>query len=469
MTSTTGGLRGRITPNLDLRPERRAAYLDQVRVAPAPDRRPNVLLVLLDDLGQGDFSCFGARAIETPRIDALAAEGVVLDTFYSSCSVCTGSRFGLLTGRYPVRGFIHSVFFPSVTTQGRAFNAAGFPRGVRGILDDEISLADAFQAAGYRTGLFGKWHLGDHAPHWPNDRGFDEFFGSPYSNDMDPYEFWRNREVAIPAPVDQKLLTTRLTTEIGDFVARSGDQPFLAVYASPFPHDPVHAGAPFVRSSQAGTYGDCVQELDWSVGELVDRLDAAGKLDDTIVIVTSDNGPWYEGSPGFHRGRKGNAFDGGQLVPFIARWPGWAAGLRTDVPAMNIDLFPTLAATAGIPLPTDRVIDGVDLTPLLTGASTAPLHDELLFLKNRVPLGIRSADGFKYFRRSRSENATYAALKQGPFLFRTDVDHNESYDVTAHHPDRALELQERLDAWIATLDADPRGWLDPPQARPTTG
>lgn len=419
-----------------------------------------MLIVLLDDLGAGDLSCFGAQGIETPRIDRLADQGAVLTTFYASSSVCTGSRFGLFTGRYPVRGLVHGVFFPSATARGRLLNTATFPRGVRGILPDEITLADAFQAAGYRTGLFGKWHLGDRSPSWPNNCGFDLFFGSPYSNDMKPYEFWRNRAVEVPEPIDQSLLTALLVDEVEAFIAPDGgaDRPFFAVYASPFPHDPVHAGANFQRSSRAGTYGDCVQELDWSVGRLVDRLAEAGTLRDTLVIITSDNGPWFEGSPGHFRGRKGNLFDGGQRVPFIASGPGIAPGLRSDVAAMNIDLFPTLASAAGIPLPEDRAMDGADLTSVLDGTSSATVHDELLFVKNRQPLGIRSGDGYKYFRRMRSENGAYVGSRQGPYLFHIDSDEGEAYDVSAHEPDRAAFLAARLDAWTRALREDPRGW-----------
>ena len=451
--------RSKVAPDLDLRPDSREAYLAQIVPGADPARRPNVLIVLFDDLGQGDLSSYGSKPIETPRMDALGAEGVMLDSFYASAPVCTPSRFGLLTGRYPTRGFVHSVFFPTSTPLGRALNAVGFPRGVRGILPDEITVADALRASGYRTGLFGKWHLGDQPDVWPTAKGFDEFFGSPYSNDMDPYEFWRDDTVEIPAPIDQSTLTARLTEEIATFVEADDDRPFFALYSSPFPHNPVHAGEEFRGTSQAGTYGDCVQELDASVGEILDRLEASGRRDDTLVIVTSDNGPWFEGSPGFHRGRKGNTFDGGQVVPFIASWPGHlASGLRSDVPAMNIDLFPTIADIVGIELPDDRVVDGRSMLPLLTGESDEPIHDELLFVKGRKVSGIRDDEGYKYFSRHRSENSVYSQLKQGPFLFRVTSDPDESYDLTAHEPERAAHLAQRLAQVRADHADNPRGW-----------
>ena len=449
----------KLSDRTDQRPELRQAYLESIR-GRADDGAPNIVLVFVDDMGHGDLSCFGSEAIDTPSLDQLATDGVKLTSFYASSPVCSPSRFGCLTGRYPTRGFIHGVFFPSSTAMGKGINRAFFPRGVNGILPDEITVAEALRAGGYRTGIFGKWHLGDHSPHPPTDHGFDHVFGSYYSNDMEPYAFYRNDQVAIEAPADQTTLTTALTTEIQDFIRADTDRPFFVYYASPFPHDPVHASDEFTGSSKGGTYGDCVQELDWSVGEIRRTLDEQGLTDNTLVIFTSDNGPWHEGSPGLHRGRKGNTFDGGQIVPFIASWPDVIPrGIESEAAAMNIDFFPTFLRLAGLSLPTDRVIDGVDMLDVLTGDAGRSPHDELLMIKGKRVVGLRSRDNFKYLARHRSDNSSYAVMKHGPFLFDLDHDPDESYDVTAHHPETADELRHRLEAAGRDLADNPRGWI----------
>ena len=246
-----------------------------------------------------------------------------------------------------------------------------FPYGVRGILPDEITVAEALQAGGYKTGLFGKWHLGDKSPYLPNEKGFDHFFGSYYSNDMKPYAYYRNDELVIEAPADQTQLTKEITHEMLDFIDENRDQPFFLYYPSPFPHHPVHASEDYAGKSNGGAYGDCVREIDWSVGEIVKKLDELNLTENTLIIFTSDNGPWFEGNPGYHRGRKNNSFDGGQMVPFIASWPREIPkGIEVEATAMNIDFFPTFLNIAGIPLPTDREIDGLDMLPIMKGEVT---------------------------------------------------------------------------------------------------
>ena len=420
---------------------------------------PNIVLIFVDDMGYGDISCFGSQAIHTPALDTMANDGVRLSNFYASSPVCSPSRFGCLTGRYPTRGFIHHVFYPSVTLSGRLLNHFIFPYGVRGILPDEITVAEALQAGGYATGIFGKWHLGDQSPSLPNEKGFEYFFGSYYSNDMQPYAYYRNREVALSAPVDQTRLTHVLTSEILSFIETNKERPFFVYYPSPFPHHPVHASEAFSGTSHGGTYGDCVQELDWSVGEIRKKLAELGLAENTLVIFTSDNGPWHEGSPGLHRGRKGNAFDGGMLTPFIACFPGVIqASIEVEHAAMNIDFFPTFLKLAGIPLPTDREIDGVDMLPLLKGQADASPHDALYFISRKDIVGVRSRDNFKYMARDRSENSFYRALKHGPFLFDLNYDQNESYNATAHFPEREKELRELLEDKRRQMQSNPRGW-----------
>ena len=445
----------------DIRLAQHSAYLSNVAGRAAPGA-PNIVLVFADDLGYGDVASFGSKAIRTPHLDALASEGVRLSAFYSASPVCSPSRFSCLTGRYPTRGFIHSVFFPAGTAIGLAVNTLSFPRGIRGIPPDEITVAEALRAAGYRTGMFGKWHLGDRSPHLPTDKGFDYYFGSYYSNDMKPYAMYRNGEVALEAPVDQSGLTRTLTDEILGFIDRAPAGPFFIYYASPFPHDPAHASESFAGRSNAGTYGDCVEELDWSVGAIRDRLAERGLLENTLFVFTSDNGPWYEGSSGPHRGRKANSFEGGLVVPFIASWPGTIPASTMDpTPAMTIDLFPTFLSAAGLPVPDDRIVDGTDITPLLKGNSGGFPERSLFFVRGGEFAGVRGAGNLKYIRRHRSENSAYWIARRGPFLFDLAYDRDESYDVTARFPREAEELARSVARMNEARLGNPRGWLDP--------
>ncbi len=444
---------------VQLRQSAHQAYLSSIpRVA--EQKPPNIVLIFVDDMGYGDISCFGSQAIHTPNLDEMAEDGVRLNNFYASSPVCSPSRFGCLTGRYPTRGFVHHVFFPkSGSLAGRMINRFAFPYGVRGILPDEITVAEALRARGYKTGIFGKWHLGDHSPYLPNEKGFDYFFGSYYSNDMQPYAYYRNDEIAIEAPADQTQLTRRLTDEILGFIDANKDQPFFVYYPSPFPHHPVHASPQFSGTSNGGTYGDCVQEIDWSVGAIRKKLAEHGLTENTLVIFTSDNGPWHEGSPGLHRGRKGNNFDGGQMTPFIASFPRLIPkGMEVEHAAMNIDLFPTILKLAGVPLPSDREVDGVDILPLLQGQESASPHDALYFIRGAEIFGVRAKDNFKYMKKDRSDNSFYAALKHGPFLFDLNHDPHESYNAAAHFQQKEKQMREALESKQREMKANPRGW-----------
>ena len=420
---------------------------------------PNIVLVFVDDMGHGDISCFGSVAIQTPNLDNLAENGVKMNSFYASSPICSPSRFSCLTGRYPNRGFVNGVFFPHNHPIGKFRVPLMIPHGVRGILPDEVTLAETLRAGGYKTGIFGKWHLGDQSPYLPNENGFDHFFGSYYSNDMTPYAFYRNDEIVFESPADQTQLTKEITKEILTYIDENHDQPFFIYYPSPFPHHPAHASEEFTGSSNGGTYGDCVHEIDWSIGEIRNKLEELGLTENTLIIFTSDNGPWYEGSPGFHRGRKGNNFDGGQIVPLIASWPqAIPKGIEVDAAAMNIDFFPTILKIVGIPLPTDREIDGVNILPLLKGEVVESPHEELYFVSTKKVMGLRTRDNFKYIDKHRSENSTYWAAKQGPFLFNLNHDQTESYNVSTHFPEKAADMRNKLEKKRKEMEANPRGW-----------
>ncbi len=440
----------------DFRPERATAYLDRIQRSDSPGALPNIVIILLDDLGYGDLD---APTINTPNLDRMAAEGVRLTSFCASAALCSPSRAGLLTGRYPVRTHITTPLYPTGNPMNLLMDVLGrYAYSVTGIPEDEILLPEVLSRRGYRTGMVGKWHLGDKPGHRPNDRGFDSFYGVLYSNDVSPYAIYRDQEIAVEAPADQNLLTRDFTREAQAFIRENTDKPFFLYLAHPMPHEPIHASAGFRGRSQAGLYGDAVEELDWGIGEVLATLKEQSLDQNTLVVFTSDNGPWWQGNPGFTRGRKMLTFDGGFRVPFIARWPGVIpAGTLSDEMSMNFDLFPTCLQLAGVPLPPDRIIDGEDILPVLTGASSSP-HDTLYFYDTRTLLAVRHQQ-WKYHRRFRTDNAGYWPLKQGPFLFDLERDPNESYSLIESEPETAAELASMLDAWDDRMEANLRGWI----------
>lgn len=475
--------------------QQRLDYLNSIEELSFSERAkaPNIIVILMDDLGWGDLSCFGSRSIATPNLDRLARNGVIMENCYASSPVCSPSRFGLLTGRYPCRGMIEHVFFPTIEVEEKYITPHGYERAedeenghasrrfikqtkefyrfqndnmvVNGILEDEITIAEILQAKGYRTGVFGKWHLGDRSPHLPNDKGFDYFFGAHYSNDMCPYHYWRNRDIAIEAPIDQRRITGYLNNELFRFISQTKDKPFFAYYASPWPHHPLNCGEDFSGSSRGGVYGDCIQEFDHGIGQLLDLLTKENVLDNTLIVFTSDNGPWHQGSPGGHRGRKGNCFDGGQVVPTIFYWKNKIRSKNIKEQAMNIDFLPTFCELLGINLPDDRIIDGKSLLPLLLGAAEQSPHDYLLYINSLVKVSenqgyaVRSRDNFKYYRADYSENSAYRNMLIHPFLFDLNYDQDESYDVKKIHPHKFAEMKKILDDFNISIAQNPRGWV----------
>jgi arylsulfatase A len=451
---------------------------------------PNIIFILMDDLGWGDLSCFGSKAISTPNIDKMAKDGVVMENCYSSSPICSPSRFGFLTGRYPCRGFIESVFFPTVEFDEKYYASREYEmaeeinedgnlnpilldilskignrnKNVFGIMPDEITISEILNARGYKTGMFGKWHLGDESPYLPNDNGFDYFYGAHYSNDMYPYHFWRNKDIAVEAPFNLDNITELLNTEFHSFIKDNKDEPFFAYYASPWPHHPLHSGEKFKGTSKAGVYGDCIEEFDAGIGDLFELLENEGILDNTMIVFTSDNGPWHQGSPGLHRGRKGNSFDGGQVVPTICYWKNKFSKSTVKSQAMNIDFMPTFCELTGVKLPKDRIIDGRSILPLLLGKTTESPHEHLIYIDSGASenqgFGVRSCDNFKYYKATNSENATYKMMKIHSFLFDLNNDVDESYDVKSLYPLKYAELKVHLDEFNRSIIKNPRGWID---------
>jgi len=447
-----------IATGRDLDPARTEALLTEIQPAASPDQLPNIVLISVDDLGYGDLGSYGSLSIQTPNLDRMAAEGARLTNAYATAPLCSPSRAGLLSGRYPIRTHVTMPLYPAGRPMDLIFNAGGvYPYGMRGIPQDEVLLPELLQRRGYRTALLGKWHLGDRSPHLPRENGFDLFYGAYFSNNMEPYAIYRNEEVELVPLVDQSVLTQNLTREARQFITEDKDCPFFLYYAQPFPHIPLHASDQFLGSSEAGLYGDTVQEIDWSVGQILDTLKQQGLDEDTLVIFTSDNGPWWQGSPGFTRGRKNLAFEGGLRVPFIARWPGVIPpGTVSDALTMNFDIFATALATAGLPLPADRIVDGQDLLPVLRGEAGS-LHDTLYYYKGRGLMGIRYGD-WKYLRRHMTDNGGYASLRQGPFLFNLKLDPNESYSLIESEPEIAEMLVGMMEDWEAEMRRNVRGW-----------
>ncbi len=410
--------------------------------------KPNIVIIMADDLGYGDLGCYGSEAINTPVLDEMADQGVKLTSFYSSSPVCTPSRAGLITGRYPIRTGAHGVFFPDCNPLVSL--PIHLSRGLGpGMNRNEITLAQALKTGGYATCCIGKWHLGDLKSYRPHHRGFDHYMGLLYSNDMVPLPLYRNDEIIDPAPANQNLLTQKYTSEALSWIKQNKDRPFFLYLPHTFPHIPLYASEEFRGTSAAGLYGDCIQEIDWSTGEILDALESYGLAENTFVFFTSDNGPWFQGSAGHFRGRKLETFDGGMRVPAIARWPGVIPqGKASDQMSMNIDLFTTALAVAGLEPPQDRPIDGKNILPLLQGGDSP--HQALYFYNSKNLQAVRTRN-WKYTTRHTGYTTGHWMLPKGPMLFNLENDHNESYNVIELYPEKAREMEQLMKSFEKNL------------------
>jgi arylsulfatase A-like enzyme/acetyl esterase/lipase len=423
---------------------------------------PNVIVIYADDLGYGDLGCYGSPTIRTPNLDRLAAEGMRFTDFYSAAEVCTPSRAALLTGRYPVR---------SGMAGGRRVL---FPNSAGGLPPAEVTIAEALKGRGYATAHIGKWHLGIHAGARPNDQGFDLSFGLPYSNDMDgrpdlprgaaasahpPADGWnvallRNGEV-VEKPAEQTALTARYTAEAVQFIRENRARPFFMYFAHTFPHVPLFASPAFKGRSRGGIYGDTVEELDASVGEIVAALRAAGLAERTLVIFSSDNGPWLTqktqgGSAGLLREGKGSTWEGGMRVPGIAWWPGKIGPAVTSQPAGTLDIFPTVLALAGAPRPEGRVLDGRNLAPVLFQQQALPPQPFFYYRGERL-MAVRLREWKLHLATQAGYGEPALKAHEPPLLFNLGTDPGERFDVAAEHPEVVAELQAALAAHRATM------------------
>jgi arylsulfatase A len=428
------------------------------------ERKPNFVVIFADDLGYGDLSSFGHPTIDTPRLDRMAAEGQRWTDFYAAACVCTPSRAALLTGRYPVRN--------GMTSNKRRVL---FPDSAGGLPPTEITIAGALKSLGYRTAAIGKWHLGHLPEYLPTRHGFDSYFGIPYSNDMDKVEktdhftladeeryqayhvpLMRD-ETIVERPADQRTITKRFTEETVKKMAEFKDGPFFLYLAHSLPHIPLFRSAEFKGTSAAGIYGDVIEEIDWSVGRILDALTSEGLAENTLVIFTSDNGPWltfktHGGTAGLLRDGKGSTWEGGMREPTVMWWPGrLKTGIVREM-GSTLDLLPTFLALAGGTAPEDRAIDGLDLSPVLFGTGPSPrqslfyYHDEDLF-------AVRHGAHKAHFQTKTSYTGQKeAVLHDPPLLFHLGHDPSEKHDIAGQHPDLIRGIRELAEAHRATVE-----------------
>jgi arylsulfatase A-like enzyme len=438
--------------------------------ANAADGRPNIVIIFIDDLGYADIGAFGATKYKTPNLDRMAAEGRRFTDFHSATAVCSASRAALLTGCYPERVSI--------------LGALG-PRSQTGINADELTLAELCKGQGYATAIFGKWHLGDRRKFLPLQHGFDEYFGLPYSNDM-----WNrgprgeelpegNRKAGNPPlPMidgndvvdeevtgeDQTQLTTQYTEHAVDFINRHRDQPFFLYVPHSMVHVPLYVSEKFRDKSGTGLFGDVMMEVDWSVGEILGALERNGIDDNTLVIFTADNGPWlnygnHAGSAGPLREGKGTMFEGGYRVACLMRWPKRIpAGTTCEELCVTLDVMPTVAKLLGVELPAERIIDGKDIMPLMTGEPAAQSPHEAFYCyyggelqavrdrrwKLHLPHQYRTLSGRDGGRDGYPVN--YDQAKIGAELFDLHNDVGETKNIAAEHPDVVARLTAAAEA-----------------------
>ena len=401
----------------------------------AAERPPNLVVLFADDLGYGDIGCYGHPTIRTPELDRMAAEGVRFTQFYAAASVCTPSRAALLTGRLPIRSGMCAdkvrVLVPS--------SSGGLP-------EREITIAEALRTRGYATTCIGKWHLGHLPRYLPTRHGFDSYLGIPYSNDMTPTVLIRNEEV-IENPADQVTLTPRYTGEAIRFIEQNRDRPFFLYLPYTFPHTPLFASEGFKGRSDRGLYGDVVEEIDWSVGRILTTLRDLGLAERTLVIFTSDNGPWLTqkqdgGSAGLLRDGKRTTFEGGMRVPAIAWWPGKIeTGVTSYALASTMDIFTTGIKLAGAEPPSGRIIDGKNLTPVLFG--TGPCERELLFYYRGTRLmAVRKGPWKAHLvtQGGLTRDADPVVVHDPPLLHQLEHDPSEQYDVADDHPEVIADI-----------------------------
>lgn len=421
--------------------------------------KPNIIIIFADDLGYGDLSCYGHPTIITPHLDRMATEGQKWTNFYVAASVCTPSRAGLVTGRYPIRSGMCS-------DRSRVL----FPNSTGGIPAQEITIAEQLKKAGYATAAIGKWHLGHLNQYLPTNNGFDSYFGIPYSNDMDRKNaeglsrkeiFWNANikyfdvpilkdEDVVERPANQHTLTKRYNEAAVKFIKENKGSPFFLYLAHNLPHVPLFASKEFMGKSKRGLYGDVVQEIDHGIGEIIKTLKEFEIDKNTLVVFTSDNGPWlsyqdHGGSAGLLMDGKGTTWEGGMRVPGIFWWPGkLKPGIVSDI-GSTLDLFTTTSSLADIEIPSDRVIDGVDLSPVLFGKERSE-RDNIIYYRGKTIYAARKgAYKVHYITQTSYVKDTKKVIYDNPLLFNLEEDPSEKYNIAKEHPEIIQEINKMVE------------------------
>lgn len=422
--------------------------------------QPNFVVIFTDDQGYADLGCFGGKHVSTPRIDQMADEGAKLTSFYVAAPVCTPSRAALMTGCYPKR-------IEMATGDNFPVLLAGDAKGLN---PSEITIAEVLKSAGYKTGIFGKWHLGDQPEFLPTRQGFDEYFGLPYSHDIHPYHTQQKKYQFPPLPLldgetvvemdpDADYLTRRITERAIAFIEKHKDEPFFLYIPHPIPHRPLHASPPFMKDvpqalkaklaneSKNDTIDyrtrdkllrQAIGEIDWSVGQILDALKERGLDENTVVIFTSDNGPSLPGKATPLSGKKGSTLEGGMREPTVIRWPGKiAAGVVNNKLMTTMDLLPTFAKLAGAQLPEDRVIDGKDIWPVLSSDAESP-HEAFFYFRGNTLEAVRSGD-WKLHLAAAGTNPK-GSRSSHPALFNLETDISEKKNLLGSHPETVARL-----------------------------
>lgn len=422
------------------------------------NKQPNFIIIFADDLGYGDLGVFGNPSIRTPNLDRMAYEGQKWTNFYAAASVCTPSRAGLLTGRLPVRSGMAS-------SKARVL----FPNSKNGLPASEITLAEQLKKAGYTTAAIGKWHLGHKAKFLPTNNGFDSYFGIPYSNDMDRIaemdgrHYWERPDDSIKTehfnvpllrdtkiierPANQNNITKRYSDEAVSFIKKQSNGPFFLYLAHNLPHIPLFASEDFLGKSKRGLYGDVVEEIDDGVGKIINALKKQGIANNTIVVFTSDNGPWLPfknngGNAGLLRAGKGTTWEGGMREPTIFWGPSLVkAGVISDL-GSNMDFFTTFSQMAGVPIPKDRIIDGIDLSEVLLKGKSAP-RKSILYYRGTELYAARLGDFKAHFITQGAYGEFGERQEHGtPLLYNLAFDAGEHFNIAEKHPDILKEISD---------------------------
>ena len=422
--------------------------------------RPNFIIIFCDDLGYGDLACYGSTVHHTPNLDCMAAGGMMFTDFYVTSGVCTPSRSSLMTGCYPRRVDMHVNARPP----GNVGRQVLFPQAQKGLNPDEITIAEILKQQGYATACIGKWHLGDQAPFLPTRQGFDYYYGIPYSNDMDrdfcPLPLMKNEEV-IEAPVDQNTITKRYTEEAVRFINENKRGPFFIYLPHAMTHNPLHASDEFRGKSANGIYGDAVEEIDWSTGEIIKTIEKLGLASHTLIIFTSDNGAAqrWGGSNGILSGWKGSTLEGGMREPCLMYWPETIpSGRICNELLTTMDLLPTICEITGVEIPADRIIDGKNILPLMKAEMDAKSPHKAFFYYQLEQLqAVRSGD----WKLHLPLDSMYTNIHQGTWgpgremkLYNLSTDIREEFDISASHLDiveQLLQYAERAREDIGDL------------------